>query len=370
VSGLASYDWGGISGDVLGTIFEQLLPEAERIALGQYYTAHRLADFLLACTVDDNDKNIFDPAVGPGIFLIRAYDRLRRKLGMPHDAILGQLWANDISAFPAELAVINLCRQDLNSRTSYPRVIVRDFFKLQPGASVELPVPRWMPGGASNLQSQLPQFDAVIGNPPYVRSQQLDDLDPGYKASLARIAAQAGNINDSKFDAFAYFILHAESFLQPGGRLGFVTSAAWLTTAYGAELQRFLVTRLRVRALLFSDVEPFFPDQRINTVCVVAEKPESPDAPIGPDETIRFISLTRTLKELLPDSGKDTYWAEVDLLVDRMRRQDAGVYAGYNIATRKLAAEHAQLVNKRYSPRNWAAPFRESRIYNTIFGAA
>jgi hypothetical protein len=162
--------------------------------------------------------------------------------------------------------------------------------------------------------------------------------------------------------------LHAEAFLRPGGRLGFVTSAAWLTTAYGGELQRFLVTRLRIRALLFSEVEPFFPYQQINTVCVIAEKPKSPDSPIGPDETIRFISLTKTLKELLPDSGGATYWGEVDLLVDRMCKHEAGIYEGYHVATRKLADEHDELVNKRHSPRNWARPFRESKIYNTIFG--
>ncbi len=370
VRDLASYNWDSISVDVLGAIFEQLLPESERITLGQYYTPPRLADMVLSFTLDDNDQNILDPAVGSGTFLLRAYDRLHRKYGMSHGDILDRLWGGDISVFPAELAVINLCRQDLNSQTNYPRIIVRDFFKLKPGASIELPVPKPLPGGANTFQSALPAFDAIVGNPPYVRSQQLDDLQAKYKQSLALIALQAGKVNDAKFDAFAYFILHAEAFLRPGGRLGFVTSAAWLTADYGGELQKFLVTKLRIRELLFSEVEPFFPYQQVNTVCVIAEKPLSPNAPIGPDELVRFVSLIKPLKELLPDATAGTYWGDVDLLVDRMRRQEAGAYDGYHIATRRLTDEYDGLVNKHDSPRNWARPFRESAIYNAIFGGA
>jgi len=185
---LASYNWDSISVDVLGAIFEQLLPESERITLGQYYTPPRLADMVLSYTLHDDDQNILDPAVGSGTFLLRAHHRLRRKFSMSHDTILDHLWGGDISAFPAELAVINLCRQDLNSQTNYPRIIVRDFFKLKPGTSIELPVPKPMPGGVNTFQSDLPGFDVVVGNPPYVRSQQLDDLQPKYKESLALIA--------------------------------------------------------------------------------------------------------------------------------------------------------------------------------------
>jgi hypothetical protein len=370
VRDLASYNWDSIRVDVLGSIFEQLLPESERITLGQYYTPPRLADMVLSFTLRDDDQNIFDPAVGSGTFLLRAHDRLQRKYSLSHSDILDRLWGGDISAFPAELAVINLCRQDLNSQTNYPRIVVRDFFKLKPGASIELPVAKPMPGGSNTFESDLPSFDAVVGNPPYVRSQQLDDLQPTYKQSLALIAKKAGGVKDAKFDAFAYFILHAEPFLRPGGRLGFVTSAAWLTAEYGGELQKFLVTRLRVRALLFSEVEPFFPYQQVNTVCVIAEKPQTPNAPIGDDELIRFVSLAKPLADLLPEATATTYWGDVDQLVDKMLKQGTGAYNGYHIATRRLADEYDRLINKGDSPRNWARPFRESAIYDAIFGSA
>ena len=73
-------------------LFEQLLPESERITLGQYYTPPRLADIVLSYTLHDDDQNILDPAVGSGTFLLRAHDRFRRKFSMSHDAILDHLW--------------------------------------------------------------------------------------------------------------------------------------------------------------------------------------------------------------------------------------------------------------------------------------
>lgn len=367
VRDLASYNWDNIRVDVLGSIFEQLLPESERITLGQYYTPPRLADVVLSFAMNGKEQDIFDPAVGSGTFLLRAHDRLGHKFGMSHSDILDHLWGGDISAFAAELAVINLCRQDLNSQSNYPRIIVRDFFRLKPGAKIPLPVPKPMPGGANTFVSDLPMFGALVGNPPYVRSQQLDDLQPAYKQSLAKIALEAGNVKHAKFDAFAYFILHAEAFLAVGGRMGFVTSAAWLTAEYGGELQKYLVSRLRVRALLFSEAEPFFPYQQVNTVCVIAEKPRSPSAPIGDDELIRFISLTKPLSDMLPDSTAPTYWGDLDMIVDQMLAQGAGVYDGYHISTRTLAGEYDGLMNKGDSPRNWARPFKESAIYDAIF---
>lgn len=366
VSDLAAYDWDRIRVDVLGSIFEQLLPESERITLGQYYTPPALADVALSFTLQDDDRHILDPAVGSGTFLLRAYDRLRRKHGLNHSQVLDALWGNDISAFPAELAVINLCRQDLDSQINYPRVIVRDFFDLKPSDTVKLPVPRLMPGGNAFNDTPLPRFDAIVGNPPFVRSQQLDDLRESYKGKLTLIARAAGVTNDSKFDALAYFIVHAEKFLKPGGRLGFVTSAAWLTADYGGPLQRFLLSKLRVRAVLFSDVEPFFPYQSVNTVCVFAEKPTESDD--DDKDEIRFISISKTLGELLPDPESQGYWGEVDVLVDSMLSRPEGTYDGYRISIRSFAEEFSK--SATLATLNWARPLRESDVYRSIFGGS
>lgn len=364
VDNLSHYDWDSVREDVLGSIFEQLLPETERILLGQYYTPAALADVVLSMTLRDHDRAILDPAVGSGTFLLRAYDRLRRKYRLDHADVLDSLWGIDISAFATELAVINLCRQDLSIQTNFPRVTVRDFFTVSPSDNIELPVSRATLGSMELVSSPLPAFDAVVGNPPFVRSQQLDDLDTQYKLRLSRLARDAGVYVDAKFDAFAYFLLHAYKFLHPGGSLGFVTSAAWLTSQYGAFLQRYLLEKFRIKVVLFSESEPFFPHQDINTVVVIAERPEL-DAPPASGE-IRFVTLTRTLADILPAPSTAQYWTDLDGVVDAWLQSPEGVYRGFRVSLCDAASELVALINSPRTPRNWAAPLRESPIYRDV----
>ncbi len=363
---LASYDWSQIQFDVLGRIFEELLPITERIILGQYYTPYRLADLLLSLTLMDEPTQLLDPAVGSGTFLLRTYDRLRRKHGITHEDALGPLWGTDISAFAAELAVINLCGQDLSSYTNYPKILVRDFFRLRPRQLVNVAAAKPIMGGSPLIDVKLPTFQYIVGNPPFVRSQQLDDLDVTYKQRLHQLAGQA-HVDDSKFDAFAYFLLRAVDFLAEGGRLGFVTSAAWLTTGYGARLQRFLLDRFKVEAIVFSRAEPFFPYQEVNTVVVILEKRGRAKGPVL-DELIRFVALTERLEGLFPTMTDGDYWNAVDLIADDMLRAEPGEHRGYTVATRSAHEEYQALTERPTQVRNWALPFRESDIYRDLFG--
>jgi methylase of polypeptide subunit release factors len=365
VDNLAGYDWNDVELDVLGSIFEQLIPVSERIVLGQYYTPPRLADLLLSLSVEDEPSAILDPAVGSGTFLLRAYSRLRKKHQWSHEDALDHLWGTDISAFPAELAVINLCRQDLTSHTNYPRIMVRDFFRLSPDETVRVPVAKPLAGGSTLVDTPLPKFRSIVGNPPYVRSQQLDDLNSAYKQMLHRMAAK-NHTDDSKFDAFAYFLLHSIDFLEPGGQLGFVTSASWLTTAFGARLQRFMLEHFKIKAIIFSRAEPFFPYQSVNTVAVAAER-RATGTTASEDEAIRFITLLKPLEDLFPDPERSDYWNSVDLTCDDMLDADAGEYDNYKVSLRNAHAELQSLKNEPNIVRNWGKPFKESGIYREVF---
>ena len=49
-----------------------------------------------------------------------------------------------------------------------------------------------------------PTWDCLIGNPPYVRSQQQDDRDPTIRRRLFAAAARAGVDAHAKTDLFAF----------------------------------------------------------------------------------------------------------------------------------------------------------------------
>jgi hypothetical protein len=123
--------------------------------------------------------------------------------------------------------VINLFRQDMSEFENFPRIVPGNFFGRTPGETIHFPAPR-VSSGSKKVPVPIPVFDCVIGNPPYLRSQNQDDLDPGYRQKLFAAAAKAGIKAPAKTDLFAFFIYHALRFMKEGSRLGFVTPASWL----------------------------------------------------------------------------------------------------------------------------------------------
>jgi methylase of polypeptide subunit release factors len=310
---LAEHDWSSLDAAVLGAVFEQLIPVTERDLLGQYFTSAELADLIIAFCVDGSTSTILDPACGTGEFLIRSYDRLRQTGVAPtHGERLDAIWGVDISHFPTELAVINLCRQDFAQANNFPRVITSDFFDFHEGAVFYFP-PAKAGAGFTKVPIQVPAFEAIVGNPPYVRWQKLDDLDPAYRNRVQAVAVRANVDAAHLLDVYVMFFIHAMDLLAPGGRVGFVTSSAWLATEYGVALQLFLLRDTRIVAIVGSEAEPFFPQAAINTVVTVVEKPKTPLAATA-DYPIRFVSVKETLTSITSAAGGDR-WGALDGLV-------------------------------------------------------
>lgn len=363
ISNFQSYDWNNLRDDVLGSIFERLIPIEEQILLGQFYTPPRVADLITAFTISGDRPKVLDPGCGSGTFLMRAYDYLRARIGSSHDELLSTLWGFDISPFAAELAAINLFRQDLSAFNNFPRIVAGDFFERRPGESIPFPPART--GGQKLIPVPIPQFDAVVGNPPYLRSQNQDDLSKAYKARLIASAVASGIDPPAKTDLFAFFVYHALQFLGPEGRLGFVTSSSWLTADFGATLQRLLFDRLRLVALVSSTAESFFPQVDINTVLVIAERrPLDADSS---DELLRFVTMKRKLSDLF--TSEPAYWEQVLRFTDSIESTKVSFEtADCRVTVVSVAEERSRLETNRGRQSNWSLYLRAPLSYFELFG--
>jgi methylase of polypeptide subunit release factors len=312
---LNSRDWSRLDATVLGAVFENLIPVEERDLLGQYFTSPELADLIVAFCVDGSTSTVLDPACGTGEFLVRSYDRLKRTgAAQTHAERLEAIWGVDISHFPTELAVINLCRQDFTEPNNFPRVLTLDFFDFEAGDTHLFPAAR-VGVGQQKVPVIVPRYDAVVGNPPYVRWQKLDDLDPAYRSRVQRVALDANLGVKELLDVYVLFFVHALDLTLPGGRVGFVTSNAWLATEYGVALQLLLLRDARIVCIIGSEAEPFFPQAAINTVVTVIEKPDESHPPA--DDFLRFVSLKKTISEISVEAGGDR-WGALDQVVARI----------------------------------------------------
>ncbi|MBA7471019.1 hypothetical protein ES707_06311 [subsurface metagenome] len=336
--------------DVIGAVFEKLIPYEERHSLGQYFTPENLVDLIDAFCVRTKDDSVLDPTCGTGTFLTRAYDKMKVSGQREHKKLLSQLWGIDIAHFPAQLATINLFRQDLSDFANFPRIISKDFFETRVGQSFEFPPPKvGLDSSFQMIEEKLPTFDAAVGNFPYIRQELINKRIKGYKAFLERTLKEEwladypdafmiseNELNEFKrtqridfpkvgfklsgqADIYVYLFFHTARFLREGGRMGFVTSNAWLDVAYGYELQKFLLANFKIVAILESRCEPWFEDPAINTVVTIVERCSNKEE--RDNHLAKFVKAKKKLARLIPWDMKleaSQRWFGLDTLVHRI----------------------------------------------------
>jgi type I restriction-modification system DNA methylase subunit len=95
---LQSLDYSVLGYDIIGKVFEKIIPKEEKHTLGQYFTRSDVVDLILGFCVKDSDATILDPACGSGTFLIESYYRIKYLEGKKtHSELLEQLWGIDIA---------------------------------------------------------------------------------------------------------------------------------------------------------------------------------------------------------------------------------------------------------------------------------
>jgi type I restriction-modification system DNA methylase subunit len=313
VNVLRQYDFSKLGYEIIGRVFEKLIPQDERHNLGQYFTNPDVVDIILKFCLRHEDDKVLDPACGAGTFLVRAYQH--KKLinqFLKHEDVLDTLWGNDIAKFPAHLSTINLAIRDLSVDKNYPNILQEDFFNLlstEGGFELsaksrkaiakrldmrekEVTYPRW--------------FDCVVGNPPYTRQEEMPEIAPKVKEYKEKIIQKALEDNTGKRIAeiskragiHAYFFVHGMKFLQNGGRFGFIVSNSWLDVDYGKGLQEFFLNNYKIIAIIESKVERWFEEADVNTCIVILEKCK--DKKERDENLVRFVYLFKPLSYFVP----------------------------------------------------------------------
>ncbi|MGH7090040.1 MAG: N-6 DNA methylase, partial [Stellaceae bacterium] len=212
--------------------------ETTRKLRGAFFTPAEMVDFVVSWAVREPRDSLFEPSCGEAGFLLSAASRLR-VLGSQAN-LRTQLHAIEIHRESAETADRVLQHAGFSAD-----IAVGDFFDVKAS----------------------PQYDAVIGNPPYVRYQQFSGID---SAKALRAALAHGVRLTQLASSWAAFTVHAAQFLKPEGRLGLVLPAELLTVNYAAEVRRFLLRRFRsVRLVMFEAL--VFPGVMEEVVLLLAE---------------------------------------------------------------------------------------------------
>ena len=310
INGFSKYDFSKLEYKDIGHIFDRLIPDDERHKLGQYYTNPDVVDIINTfCIKSANDK-VADFGCGAGTFLVRAYARMKYLSPYKsHEELLKQLIGVDISKFAAHLTMINLAIRDL-SKIENPLVICKDFFKILPSK-----YSNWQDVRKEIVESlsdeskkiNIPTvLDAVVGNPPYTRQEEMEEYVEKYKDILQTVLAHDWGEEvklGKRAGIYAYFFLHGLRFLKNGGRFGYITSNSWLDVDYGKYLQEFFLKKTKIIAVIESAVERWFEDADINTAITILERCD--DEIERNNNLVKFVQLKKRLKEIFHEKNDE-----------------------------------------------------------------
>lgn len=213
-----------------------------RKARGAFFTPAALCDYIAKWAIRSPGDVVLEPSCGEAAFLTSAARRLD-DLGAPSEEM--QLFGVELHRASAASAVAMVAQAGRAAQ-----VDVGDFF----------------------AKAGDRRFDAVIGNPPYVRYQGF----AGESRAAGRQAALRGGVGLTALaSSWAAFTVHAAEFLRPGGRLGLVLPAELLTVNYAAGVRRYLMKQFgRVRLVVFT--ERVFPGVLQEVVLLLAEDALAP----------------------------------------------------------------------------------------------
>lgn len=103
-------------------------------------------------------------------------------------------------------------------------------------------------------------FDAVIGNPPYVRQESLSDLKEYFERHYEAF--------DGVADLYAYFMEKGLKLLRDGGLFSIIVSSSFLRATYGEPLRRTLKKHAAVTRIVDFGGLPVFANAKDTYVCI------------------------------------------------------------------------------------------------------
>ncbi|MHC4543172.1 MAG: HsdM family class I SAM-dependent methyltransferase [Planctomycetota bacterium] len=308
------FDFSKLDYEIIGNIFERLISPEERHKFGQFYTRVEVVDLINSFCIRTGHEKVMDPACGGGTFLVRAYVRKREiDPSRKHGELLRDLFGVDISHFATHLTTINLATRDLVDDENYPQIGRSDFFDVERRRPfVELPTHIQTKGfgRAQHREVKIPLLDAVVGNPPYIRQEEIPrqkkKLKHGPKHGTKEYYLYLANKESSadlsgRSDVHCYFWPHATSFLKEEGYLCLLTSSQWLDVEYGFRLQEWLLRNFEILAIFESIDEPWFVGARVATAVTILRRQR--DETKRMNNLVRFVQLYRPISELLSNDG-------------------------------------------------------------------
>jgi hypothetical protein len=283
---LSHFDFATIEQDVLSNIYGQFLDTSQRKRLGEHYTPPDIARYIVRRMGLKKGDKVLDPACGLGTFLIEAFksvagDAAAKGVASFDDVLEGlrNVRGNDLNAFSSMVAQIQMLwhlfafREEIKKHGFPETAILGGYNSLRHQQLME---------GLfdANLTEfsliDLPEYDAVVGNPPYVRPERRDASltkeDDAYFST--EVSANIDLYSLFLFKAMAGWCRAANGDNRPG-KTGFVLPISFCDNDDNKKLRQLFAPGGRWTILEIVDLEMIGPmvfSADVVPIILIAEK--------------------------------------------------------------------------------------------------
>ena len=204
---------------------------------GGYYTPQIIADFLAKWAIQISNTKILEPSCGDGILLEAAVQRLIH-CGAERTSIDNLVQGIELVPEEAQKASKRIMAINDGKPAS---IDTGDFFTI-----------------CQTYFAKNRFFDAIIGNPPFIRYQNFPE---SHRAMAFYLMQRAGLHPNTLTNSWVPFLVAATELLTKTGRLAMVIPAELLQVNYAAELRYFLsrhysyITLITFKKLVFDGIQ-------------------------------------------------------------------------------------------------------------------
>lgn len=147
-------------------------------------------------------------------------------------------------------------------------------------------------------------FDAVIGNPPYVRQESLKEQKSYFQSTFASY--------DGTADLYIYFIEQGVKLLRQSGRYSIIVSSSLLRASYAESLRQHLSRAANVEHLIDFGGLAVFQDAKDTYVCipVISKKKQQERITVSRITTLEFRSLSSAASTIAYSVPSDRFTKE------------------------------------------------------------
>ena len=214
--------------------------ESSQKLSGSYYTPDWIAEFVAKWIFEYETESILEPSCGDGVF----FSAISKHVGS------SEVW---MEGFDTNPVAIEKCKNK----------VFRD------GINATFTYGDYLEWAIANIETNTPKkFDAVVGNPPFIRYQY---LEKDQQERAQKLFALLGLKFTKHTNAWIPFVISAIEFLKPGGVIGMVIPSEIIHVLYAQGAREFLLEKCS-RILLLDPEDLWFEDTLQGAMLLMAQR--------------------------------------------------------------------------------------------------